>query len=103
MNARSLAMLTGATALVGAVAVLTLHHRENAVRATTESRKLFPDLAASLNDVVTVKIQRKDGPYTLQKIADAWGLAENRTPFASAIGEPYVGIATEQTPSVDGV
>jgi hypothetical protein len=76
MNTRSLAYLAGATVLVAAVAAITLKRGEVAVRATPAGGKLFPNLSASINDVATIELKRKDGVTTLQRTGDAWGLAE---------------------------
>lgn len=76
MNTRSLAYLAGATVLVAAVAAIALKRGEVAVRATPAGGKLFPNLTASINDVATIELKRKDGVTTLQRTGEAWGLAE---------------------------
>jgi hypothetical protein len=76
MNTRSLAYLAAATVLVAAVAAITLKRGEVAVRATPAGGKLFPNLSASINDVATIELKKKDGVTTLQRTGDAWGLAE---------------------------
>lgn len=78
MNARSLTLLAGATLLVAVVAAITLHHGESAVQSTTGSGKLFPNLAASINDVATIELKRKDGVTTLSRTGESWGLAEKK-------------------------
>ncbi len=78
MNARSLTLLAGATVLVGAVAAITLHHGESAVQSTPGGGKLLPNLAASLNDVATIELKRKDGITTLSRTGESWGLAEKK-------------------------
>jgi hypothetical protein len=76
MNARSLTYLAGATVLVAAVAAITLKRGESAVQATPVAGKLFPDLAASINDVTSIELKRKDGVTTLKRVGETWGLAE---------------------------
>jgi hypothetical protein len=78
MNARSLTLLAGATALVGVVAAITLHHDESAVQSTPSGGKLFPNLAASVNDVAVIELKRKDGVTTLSRTGESWGLAEKK-------------------------
>lgn len=78
MNTRSLTLLAGATVLVAAVAAITLHHGESAVRESTGIGKLFPGLEASINDVATIELKRKDGVTTLTRNGDSWGLAEKK-------------------------
>jgi hypothetical protein len=64
--------------LVAAVAAITLHHGESAVQATPGAGKLFPGLAASINDVATIELKRKDSVTTLSRTGESWGLAEKK-------------------------
>src|SRR5687768_12003609 len=76
MNAKSFYILVGATLVVVLVTVLTLQSRSSAVRGSSESTKLFPDLMPRINDVATVEIARKDGTATLKNNDNKWGLVQ---------------------------
>ena len=76
MNAKSLLILAGATAVVAIGAAVTLHSRESAVHAVGQDQKLFPALMSSINDVAMIRVQRKDGAYTLKRDGDRWVLVE---------------------------
>jgi hypothetical protein len=95
MNARSLTLLAGATVLVGVVAAITLHHGESAVQSTPSGGKLFPNLAASINDVAAIELKRKDGVTTLSRTGESWGLAEKRgyPVDMSAVRKTLIGLS----------
>jgi hypothetical protein len=76
MNTRSLFLLAGTTAVVAAVAAVTLHHAESAVKESPAGGELFPAFGNSRNDAATVELKRKDGVTTLRRAGDGWGLAE---------------------------
>jgi hypothetical protein len=99
MNSRSLFLLAGATALVAIVAAMTLRHRESAVQARPGGDKLFPGLAASINDVTSIKLKRKDGECTLQRTGETWGLVEKKgyPVEMAAVRKSLIGISDLKT------
>ncbi len=95
MNARSLFLLAAITAFVAAVAAVTLHHGESAVKESPAAGKLFPAFAGSINDAATVELKKKDGVTTLRRSGDSWGLAEkNGYPVdMSAVRKTLIGLS----------
>ena len=76
MNTRSLYILAGVTAAVAALAAVTLRHGESSVKGAPAAGKLFPSLAASINDAATLELKKKDGVTTLSRSTEGWGLVE---------------------------
>jgi Domain of unknown function (DUF4340) len=78
MNTKSLMWLGAVTVLIAGVAAMTIQRREASEKSPEETKKLFPDLVKSVNDVASITIQKKDGEYTLQKNGDTWGSLEKK-------------------------
>ncbi len=76
MNARSLRVLIGLTAVIVVLAVVFQNNREGKVQPKTDQSKLFPELMGSINDVATVRVKRQGSECTLKRSGESWGLAE---------------------------
>lgn len=76
MNPRYLTFLLVAAGATVVVAVVALRSGEPSAEAPGEREKLFPALAKKVNDVATIRVQRKDGGYTLHRVGDGWALAD---------------------------
>ncbi len=75
MNAKTLWILLAAAGATVAVATLSLNREDSAADAGARP-KFLPGLAARVNDVASIRVQREGASYTLQRTGDTWGLAE---------------------------
>ena len=76
MNAKSLGILAVAAVAAAAAATFALRGRESAVASSETRQKLFPELLKSINDAAAIRVERKDGGFTLQRQGDIWGLVD---------------------------
>src|SRR5688572_11504650 len=76
MNSKTLVGLLVATALVAGVAAVAMSRNESRHQGAAEMQKLFPELGARANDVVALRVQRKDGAYTLRRTDSGWTLED---------------------------
>jgi len=77
MKQKTLTLLFASTLVVGGVAALKLSHDESAVASPGTKGELLPQLSKSINEVVSITLQRKAETCTLQRAdSGAWGLVE---------------------------
>lgn len=95
MNQKTLVGLGIATVAIVGIAWFALHDRESAVQATSEKAKLYPELAAKVNDVASIKFQKSGETWTIRRAGDSWGLAEkdDYPVDVEAVRKTVVGIA----------
>lgn len=77
MKGKTLAVLfVAAVAAVGGAVYFALSDQMLSAADSSVGQKLYPDLAARLNNVANVSLVRKDGTLTLVRTEQGWRLAE---------------------------
>lgn len=74
MGKRTLTMLVALTAVVVIAGALAWQRREAAVAAGTETARVFPELASSINDVTRVVVRSADGEVVLVRDGETWAV-----------------------------
>ena len=90
MNQKTLTILFVATLVVGGVAALKLSRDDASVRSEAPGAELLPELKNSINNVASIKLERKDGSVTIVRQEKGWGMAEKN-------GYPVDAEAVKQT------
>jgi hypothetical protein len=90
MNQKTLTILFVATLVVGGVAALKLSRDDASVRSEAPGAELLPELKNSINNVASIKLERKDGSATIVRQEKGWGMAEKN-------GYPVDAEAVKQT------
>src|SRR4030095_9522845 len=76
MNSKILIILAALTAVAGVAAIGVSMRGPATDQVSAGGEKLFPPLAAKVNDVRSLTIARKDGAVTLTKTDQDWTLAD---------------------------
>jgi hypothetical protein len=77
MKIATFAALAVVTAAVIGGAYFATQERESGLAETFQATSLYPDLLGRVNDVTYLRIaSQADGPLTMEKQGDLWGLAE---------------------------
>jgi hypothetical protein len=95
MNRKTLGILAGIAAVLLGSGIALLAHRESR-QSEQPGGKLFPDLAASLDQVTEVRLSKGDGSRTtLRKESGGWSVVERQFPADGArVRELLLGLTS---------